>query len=184
MFGEVMTQNNQLCSFWVENYLGLNLFSLAFFFQSKFSPVNIPYLGNNQYFFLTFQNKRIHKISKNVRKSTPVPGTRIPVWYSDKNTDPGARLAWVHLIYILLFTDRLTSGRSFNISESASITCRVALRINKNVCKSPNTVSGAYYALNQKVNPYCCCCCGCKCQGNWPEDQKQICMAEEKCVHC
>ena len=75
------------------------------------------------------------------------------VWYSDKSTDPGARLAWIHLIQILLLTDTVTSGRSFNISDAASVKCRGALRISKNVCKSPSTVSGTYYAFTQRLIP-------------------------------
>lgn len=75
----------------------------------------------------------------------------MPVWYSDKSADPGARMAWLGFIKILILAHSVTSGRSFNISDFASVKGRVAWRISKNVCKSPNTVSGTYYALNQRL---------------------------------
>lgn len=80
-----------------------------------------------------------------------MPASGMSVWDSAESTDPGARQACIHLIQVLLLTDSVTSGRTFHILDAASVKCRGALRISKNVCKSSNTVSGTYYALSQRL---------------------------------
>lgn len=128
----------------------LIFFLFAFSIFPKLSTMNMYYLGNNYYLFfpnISKQNNPCNKQECNKKHSLGLKqecqcGTEIRAQILEPD--------WPGFIQMLLLAHSATSGRSFNISDSASVKCRVALRISKNVCKSPNTVSGTYYALNQR----------------------------------
>lgn len=100
--------------------------------------------------FFNFPKYNDTLLSKSAVKGTPqYLKQEMLVWHSHPSTGPRARPAWMRLEAAPYWQH--PSGRSFNSSDSASVTRRVALRIRKTVCQFPDTVSGTHCAFNQRL---------------------------------